>query len=326
MLALVGLTAFIAYAGARQLPKMVRASSSVPEPSKVAPAEPRRARSAVQTVYESDSSAYHVRLLPHEEGAILVAADGFTMLRTGRPPEEHTLSLGSVVARQGDSLVFWRHGELRQVSLSGGHEHELVTSQRSPQYLLASETQLAWIDGDRDEGFALRALTEGGARLVHHFDDSIGAAVLHDTDVYVLLQGSGGSWSIGVVPLGGRAPRFTQTRAGRPPAMLAPGPAGVYFYAGPERGVRALSFDLEHEAPVMANVICSPLAVSASDRVICAQVGGVFDIRASRGRPRFLAAEPGGPVTSIVAGEGRAFWVAEAGDHRLAVRSVELPL
>jgi hypothetical protein len=325
MLALVGLTAFIAYASARQPPQTVRPSASEGEPAKIAPAEPPRAPSAVETVYESDGSAYHARLLPDEQGAMVVSDAGFTLLRTGTPPQESRLALGSVVARQGDSLVFWRAGKLRQVSLSERHEHELLTLQRSPLHLLASDRQLAWIDGDRGEGFALRTLADGGARSIHRFDDSIGAAVLHDAVVYVVLQSTDG-WRIGGVPLGGRAPTFTQTRTGRPPAMLALGPAGIYFYAGPQLGVRRLSFDLEHEAPVMANVICSPLAVSVSDGVVCAQVGGIFDIRASRSRPRFLAVEPGGPVTSIVASGSRVFWVAETGDHRLAVRSLELPL
>jgi hypothetical protein len=104
--------------------------------------------------------------------------------------------------------------------------------------------------------------------------------------------------------------------------MLALGADGVYFYDGAERGVRKLTFDLDREDAVMANVICSPLA--ASDRVICAHVGGIFDIPPGASAPRFLASERAGPITVVAATNDRVFWVAEDGDARLLVRSVPL--
>jgi hypothetical protein len=136
-----------------------------------------------------------------------------------------------------------------------------------------------------------------------------------------VLQSRDGSWKIGRVDLEGQR-RTTQTHHGRPPAMLALGPDGVYFYDGPERGVRKLTFDLEREAAVAAKVICSPLVVSS--RVICAHVGGLFDIPGSNMAPRFLASERAGPITVTAATADRAYWVAENGNGRLIVRSVAL--
>ena len=48
--------------------------------------------------------------------------------------------------------------------------------------------------------------------------------------------------------------------------MLAMGPGGVYFYDGPERGVRKLTFDLAREDSVQTHVICSPLVSHSSSR------------------------------------------------------------
>jgi hypothetical protein len=72
---------------------------------------------------------------------------------------------------------------------------------------------------------------------------------------------------------------------------------------------------------VSTQVICSPLVVSS--RVVCAQVGGLFDVPASGAAPRFLASERAGPITTTAATDDRAFWVAENGDG-LIVRAVEL--
>ena len=105
--------------------------------------------------------------------------------------------------------------------------------------------------------------------------------------------------------------------------MLALGPDGVYFYDGPERGIRRLSFDLGREDAVSTNVICSPIAVS--DRAICAQVGGLFDLPPGGNGPRFLASERQGPVTALAASGEQLFWVAESGNDRLVVRSAPLP-
>jgi hypothetical protein len=144
---------------------------------------------------------------------------------------------------------------------------------------------------------------------------------MRGADVYWVLRSRDGSWKIGRVGRGGEH-QLTRAHQGRPPASLARGPDGIYFYDGPKRGVRKLSFDLEREDAVATNVVCSPLVVS--NRVVCAQVGGLFEVPASGGTPRFLAAERAGPITATAATDDRAFWVAENGNERLVVRSAAL--
>jgi hypothetical protein len=276
----------------------------------------------VSTLDEQATSAYHARLFADEDRVVLVTQTGFTTFIAGKPPARHAVSLGPVAARQGDTLVFWRSGWLRAVSLSGEGERELAALPAAPQYLLASEAQLTWIQTTRESGASLQTLSGGDVRVVYESEDSISAAASSASVVYWVAERRDGSWNIGRVDLDGQH-TSTGAHQGRPPAMLALGRDGVYYYDGPARGVRKLSFDLKQETAVLAKVICSPLAVSS--HVVCAHVGGLFDIPPPGRAPRFLASERAGPVTAMVATNDRVFWVAESGDERLVVRTVILP-
>jgi hypothetical protein len=275
----------------------------------------------VITLYEHGTSPYHARLFADEEAVVLVTQNGFTLFRTGRPPEEHAILLGSVAVRQGGRIVFWRSGSLLEVSLSGEGERSLATLPHPPRDLLASEGHLAWIQVNRENGISLQTLSADRVRVIHESPDSVSAAVMRRDAVYWVVRSRDGSWKIGRVGLDGEL-RLSSAHHGRPPAMLAVGPDGVYFYDGPQRGVRRVTFDLDREDAVSPNVICSPLVVSS--RVVCAHVGGLFELPASGAPPRFLASERAGFITATAATNDRAFWVAENGDGRLIVRSVAL--
>lgn len=288
---------------------------------------PRTSRAAaptlpeVLTVHEQRTSAYHARLFAEEEDVVLVTEAGLTTFRAGQLRQEHHVPLGPVVARQGESLVFWRAGSLRELSLVGGQERPLAALERPPRYLLTSEGRLACIHGDR-ESTSLQALSGGRVRLVHEAPHGISAAALRAADVYWVAQSRDGSWRIERVDLKGGHQISSPVHRGRPPAMLAVGHDGVYFYDGPRRGVRRLTFDLERETAVLPGVVCSPLVTS--DRVVCAQVGGLFDVPPSGTPPRFLAPERAGPITALAATPSRVYWVAENGAEKLIVRSAEL--
>ncbi len=277
---------------------------------------------SVRTLHEQSTSAYHARLFTDEEDVVLVTQTGFTTFRTDGSAEEHTVSLGPVAARQGDALVFWRSGRLREVSLLGGDERDLVVLPRPPQHLLTSEGRLAWIHNERERGASLQTLSGGRVRIVYESAYGASAPVMHGADIYWVAESRDGTWRVGRVNLDGQHPTWSMTHQGRPPAMLAAGPDGVYFYDGPQRGVRRLTFDLEREAAVSAGVVCSPLVVS--HRVVCAQVGGLFEVPLSGGTPMFLASERVGPVTALAATRTRALWVADNGAERLILRTVAL--
>ena len=172
------LTALMLWAGRR--PQATSASPSSPSrnESQAVAREKERFPPPVSTILEQETSAYHARLFADEEGVVLVTQTGFTLLRSGEAAEEHTIPLGPVAVRQGSSIVFWRAGWLRQVSLSGRNERRLAALTRAPQYVLASEHHLAWIDFERDTGSSLHTISEGSARVIDESEERVCAAVL----------------------------------------------------------------------------------------------------------------------------------------------------
>jgi hypothetical protein len=317
-LAALSLAGVVAWAALRRSPT----GAAPREPAQLAPPTPPRAPARVTTLHEQRASAYHARVFADESGVIVTTPAGFTTIRPGVTPEERAFDLGSIAVSQGSSIVFWRAGQLREVALSGAGERELAAVPSAPQYLLADQGRLAWIHTDRKTGSTLHTLSSEGVREVYESGGGVSACVMHGASVYWVLQARDGSWTIERVSLEGQPRVSTAAHQGRPPAMLALGRDGVYFYAGPKRGVRKLGFDLAREDAVLSEVICSPIAVSS--RVVCAQVGGLFEIAPSGTAPRFLASEPSGPIAATAATDDRAFWVAENGDGGLVVRTAPL--
>lgn len=291
-------------------------------PARPASARIERALPEVHTLLEREGSAFHAKLFADEDGVVLVTPTGFATYRADRSVRERAIDLGPVVARQGDGLVFWRSGSLRELSLFGGAERELAAVPRPPRYLLTSERRLAWIHSDPALGTSLQTLSGGHVRAVYESAESISAPVMQAADLYWVATGRDGSWKVGRIELDGGQQTWSAAQHGRAPAMLGVGQDGVYFYAGPQRGVRRLTFDLQRETPVLTGVVCSPFVVSS--RVVCAQVGGVFEIPLSGAAPTFLAAERAGPITALATTRSSVFWVAEHGAQRQVVRSVTL--
>jgi hypothetical protein len=276
----------------------------------------------VTTLYAQRASAYHAGLFADENAVVLISPGGFTTMVPGGAVEERAVDLGPIAVRQGGSVVFWRSGQLREIALSGEGERELAAVPRPPRYLLAAEGRLAWVQTDRTSGSSLRTLSGGNVRVVHDAEGRVCAAVMRGASVYWVVEGRDGSWAVERLGLDGQLRVSTAAHHGRPPSMLALGEDGVYLYAGPQRGVVELSFDLAREDTLLPNVICSPIAVSS--RVVCAQVGGLFEIARAGAPPRFLASEPAGPIAATAATHDRAFWVAENGEGHLVVRAAPL--
>lgn len=319
--AALAVAAAVSWAGVSLFAEAAPRAAQPSAPPPAVKEEPAQAR--VSTLHEQATSAYHARLFVDDEGVVLITQTGFTTLRAGGTPEEHAVALGPVAARQGGSVVFWSAGKLRSLSLAGDGEQVLATVPRAPQQLLASGRHVAWIQTEPQNGSSIQTLSEGQVRVLHASEASISASILHGAAVYWVSGSGDGSWAIGRVGLDGQRPAFTRPRRGRLPAMLAAGRDGLYFYEGLQRGVRRLSFDLEQETTVLTQAVCSPIAVS--NRVVCAQVGGVFDFPVSARAPRLLATERAGPITALAVTDERAYWVAESGDARLLLRSVALP-
>lgn len=310
---------------------LTRATSAPAPPPSSAPAREQpttrreRALPEVRTLLQQDTSAFHARLFADDDAVILATESGFTTLRGAAPPEHHAHELGPVVARQRDGLVFWRSKWLRAVSLAGDGERELVPLPAPPRYLLATGERLAWISAGPDERAAIQALSGGAARTLLEETQPIVAAALGADALYWVSRARDGAWTIRRVGFDGQPPASSAPQRGRPPSQLALGPGALYYYDGPQRGVRQLTLDLQREAAVLPGAICSPLA--AGSRLLCAQVGGLFELPQPGARPRFLASERG-PITTLALTHQRAYWVADAamrGRDALVLRSLDLP-
>jgi hypothetical protein len=285
-----------------------------------------RAR-AVKTHFSDETSAYAARIFSRGDETIVVTP---TSLFRARPDEKvirHEVNIGHLSARLEDSIVFFREGMLRALSLDNLEERVLIRLDKQPQVLMTEGPRLAWlveneVVDNKSAKYSIRALSAGSARLLYASQKELSVPVLHNETVYFVERAEDG-WKLGRIPLDGSQATFGESRQTRTPAMLAAGLSGIYFYDGLKRGVRKVSFDLLFEEAVNEEAICAPLAVSS--RVVCAQVGGVVDIPRSGAPPRIVASELSGPIAALAANDTKAFWIADSGENQLTVRSASLP-
>lgn len=284
--------------------------------------KPSAASSEPQTLLSDRSSAYAAKLLPRENELLVATPTHLFRLPDGETIEKIPAQLGDVQALHEDSIVFFRAGAIRALSLRDGKERPLVEVEHYVQYLLSSGQRLAWLSHERDGLYLIQTESAGSVKTLYTSKNQVIWPVLHDEIVYFLEQ-SGNSWRIGRAPLNGSEVMYGREHQGRVPSMLAAGPDGLYYYDDPKRGVRRLDFDLGSEEPIAEGTICSPLAVSS--RVICAQVGGVIDIARQNAKPRTVATETSGPIADIAATDDEVYWIVDRGRERMAVHSAPLP-
>lgn len=274
-----------------------------------------------RTLLSDESSAYAAKLLPRENELLVLTPTHLFRQPRGEKVEKIAAPLGDVQVLQEDSIVFFRDGEIRALSLTDQKERLLLKVEHYVQYLLSSGQQLVWLSHEREGRYFVQTESAGSVKTLYTSRNQVIWPVLHEEIVYFLEQ-SGTLWKIGRAPLNGSAVTFSKEQRGRVPPMLAAGPDGIYFYDGPKRGVRKLSFDLEVESPIAEGIICSPLAVSS--RVLCAQVGAVIDIQPGA-KARTVAQEAGGPIADIAATHDTVYWIVDRGRDRMAVRGASLP-
>lgn len=275
-----------------------------------------------KVLLRAGTSAYHARVFPGERETVVVTPTQVFRVAEDGTSTSYDANLGPLTTRLEDAIAFWREGALRSHSLRDGKERELVRLERQPRTLIAEGPRLAWLSEDADGRSTLETATAAASRRLYASKQELLVPVLHEGTVYFVERTAEG-WRLARVALDGGALSFGESRATRPPPMLAAGPEGLYFYDGLKRGVRKASFDLRHEEPVNEEVICAPLAVS--NRVVCAQVGGIVDLPRPNAKPRVVARELGGPIADLAVTETTAVWIADSGENRMTVRSVLLP-
>lgn len=298
-------------------------SPGAPDPSGAAPTSNAKesALPKVETLLALPQSAYGNRLYTDGEGFLLLT--GSEVIRVSPPSEVHRTpaSFGPEAVRLGQhQILFFRDGSLRRATLSGKEEATVAKLPSAPYLLLSSGDSFAWVLRT-DSGYLVQTLESDRILTVHETTRRIGAATLWADRVY-LLESFEGSWRVVGASLHNHPAYRQEIHQGRPPSMLMATENGVYLYAGLKDGIKRLSLDLQATQVLATNVTCSPFAIS--NRLVCAQVGGLIQITGNK-EPRIVALERGGPITAIAATNQGTAWLVDTGKERLQLKFSPLP-
>jgi len=281
----------------------------------VAPAEPR-------TLLTLPTSAYHATIAAGaDDDAYLLTPTAAYRLAPGRDPEKTPLDLGAVATMTPSSFIYWSRGAIVETPKTGGAPCRIVALSDPPQAIVAAGSRIAWLVRSREGRSSIQSPDGKSTRTDYASPGTIDAIAMNGDAIFFVDRPAGADWRIGTVLAGGGAGRFTPLRKGRAPSMLV-ARGDLFYYEGNGYEVRRLSPDLQHERSLVSGFVCSPIAVSA--HVYCAQVEGLFELRADE-RPRRLV--PGGParlVTDLAATPKRLLWIVDAGPDRLEVRELAL--
>jgi hypothetical protein len=300
-----------------------RRASSTAEQVPAAAQPDASAAEEVSVLLSLPLSAYHASIAADDGGDVLYLLTSAVIFRVspGHPPGERRLDLGSGAMATRSSFVHWSGGSVFEVPKGEGEARRLVALAERPQQFVASEAGIAWLRRADDGRFSLHALVGGKPRRAYASPGSIDAVAMIGDAIFFVERPSGSGWRIGRVRATGGAATFTSLRDGRAPAMLA-GRRDVTFYDGNRREVHRLSLDLQQERTLASNFVCSPLAVT--DRIYCAQVEGIFELRPDEPPRRLVPGSTVRLVTELAATATHLYWIVDAGPEQLELRSLAL--
>jgi hypothetical protein len=203
----------------------------------------------------------------------------------GRAAEAQRVPLGFGATATTHSLLFWSDGAVRELAKRGGESRRLVELATPPQSFVSSDNYVGWVERSSDGRFSLGSIAGKRATTAYTSPGKIDAAVMLSNWLFFVERPTEKSeWRIGGVRTSGGTPAFTNSRPGRAPSMLA-ARDDLYYYDGNRREVRRLTPDLRTEETLVADFVCSPLAVA--NKVFCANVEGIFEL-VPGARPRAL--------------------------------------
>jgi hypothetical protein len=235
--------------------------------------------------------------------------------------QKTALDLGIGPALTRGFVLFWSKGGLFRAPKRGGKAQRIATLAHQPQYFVSSGDAFAWLDHEDSGKFSIQTLDRRKPKLLYSAPGMIDAVTMIQDSVFFVERVAEGSWRFGRVSVTGGAPDFSAPKSGRSPAMLA-GTREVTYYDGNQLEVRALSPDFQHEATLIKDFICSPIAVA--DRVYCGQMQGLYELPGS-GKPARLMMENGrAPMAALAASRTRVAWLSDTGPDRLTLKTLTL--
>jgi len=257
-----------------------------------------------------------------DEAVYVLTATAVHRIVVGKSTETFPRELGSAVATTSEGFVYWSQGKLFEAPKASGEPRVLGAVPRLPQRLAAARDRLVWIDEAAGK-FSLHTLEAAQSRQLYTSPGALDALALLGDDAFFVERLSPTSWRLGRVALGTRRARdlelrYTPEKRGRSPSQLVGFGDALYFQDPSGYQVIELSRDLEHQRTLAKDLVCSPLAVW--ERVFCAQVEGLVEVR-SEGRPaRLLAPSSRGLITAIAANSKAIVWLSDGGENQLTVK------
>ena len=261
-------------------------------------------------------SAYSTVLGLEGESAYLFTRNAAYRLAPGNPSQKIPLDLGIGPVLADSGIVFWSKGAIWNASKDGVSVWRMAAVPRQPEYFVASNAGIAWLDRVEDGRYRIQSLAGQKSRVLVADPGDISALNMVHEWVFFVLRAKDNSWRIGRVHVARGEPEYTASRNGPTPAMLA-GLESVVYYDMDRSELRQLTTDLKSDHVWLKDFVCSPLYEATN--IYCSRVEGLFEIRAETRTAKFLWHGPHESVTQIKANAKHVFWTADIGPDQLAV-------
>ena len=187
---------------------------------------------------------------------------------------------------------------------------------RQPEYFVASNAGMAWLDRAEDGLFRIQSLVGQKPRVLVADPGEISALNMVHEWVFFVLRAKDNSWRIGRVHVVRGEPDYTASRTGPTPALLS-GTESIVFYDMERSELRQLTTDLKSEHVWLKDFVCSPLVEATN--IYCGRVEGLFAVLAETLTTKFLWHGPRETITLIRANAKQVVWTVDMGPDQLAV-------
>lgn len=272
------------------------------------------------TVLELNQSAYHLQLGFDRSALIVVSPDSLYRIAPGAVAERWALEEQSVVGAIELPFITFSKGRLFRRAEWGAPPLDWAALQAFPAELVGSGRGCAWLEGSREQSVYRIHSCGAVRRVLYETSAPLAGLVVLGGWVFFTETVDESGYRIGGVSLDGGTPRFSEAFSGRRPSQLYAGDS-LYFYDINTHALRRVSPDFVLQDVIAKQVICSPLAIS--DRVVCAEPGGIFQLSLPEGHRMQLASESGGLVVAVAASSRHVAWVVDGA--KASVRVLELP-
>ncbi|MBN2342159.1 MAG: hypothetical protein JXX29_15920 [Deltaproteobacteria bacterium] len=277
---------------------------------------------APTTLGEINESAYGNTLWVDNTTVYLATPHSFHVFSQDNAPTHINLEIGYGPAMTPKEIIYWAEGVLYSMPKAGGKSRKRGYTAQQPMQIVASDGQIAWLHKDEQGRYTISRLQGAVPVIVYQSQGAMMGLVDSGKWGFFIESISKSSWRIGRVPLGGRGePVFSSVFSGRTPSMLSASDS-VYFYDLPARSVRRMSLDLKQSSVIAEHIVCSP--ISASEKIMCARVEGLFELSKTGTPGRILTSEPLGLVTNIAGNARIVAFLNDSGADHMTVRMIPI--